>query len=78
MPRPGVAKQRLEFRRHVRRLTVLRTGHGTPAPPHSQASARLLNILNGRSGCVSQTQPVRSQSDDPTLMEEVELQEAAK
>ena len=57
---------------------VLRTGHGTPAPPHSQASARLLNILNGRSGCVSQTQPVRSQSDDPTLMEEVELQEAAK
>ena len=39
---------------------VLHTGQGAPAP-HSQASSRSLRKRHGRSGCVSQTQPVPSQ-----------------
>jgi hypothetical protein len=38
----------------------LQISHGAPAP-QSHASARLLNILNGRSGWFSHTQPVSSQ-----------------
>jgi hypothetical protein len=49
--------------RHVWRMSAshgLQSSQGAPAP-QSQASNRLLNILKGRSGWFSQTQPVLSQ-----------------